>query len=201
MIAGPPPWAVWLLRTLVPRLHRDVLVKDALDRYRDRILPAQGQTRANRWFLAQVAERAWTESRVAGLVVVLSFVVGDGIRPDLPEHGATARAWLNATAPACVLAALGVRAGWRGGAWTAIVTGFLASCFGTAAMLTLTTLSVAILRPQLMKIGLSWESLRDLASILRGATLAGTAVSAAGGLIGALALRARPPLHGAGPRR
>jgi hypothetical protein len=185
MSAGPPPWAVWLLRTLVPRQHRDVLVSDALDHYRDQVLPAQGRTDANRWFLARVAEWAWNESRAAGLVVVVSYVLGDGLYPGLPDTGATARAWLKATAPACVLGALAVRAGWRSGAWAAVITGFLASSLGTAAMLALTTVTLAYALPQLMKIGLSWESLRDLTSILLSATLAGTAVSAVGGLLGA----------------
>ena len=84
-----------------------------------------------------------------------------------------------------MLGALAVRAGWRSGAWAAVITGFLASSLGTAAMLALTTVTLAYALPQLMKIGLSWESLRDLTSILLSATLAGTAVSAVGGLLGA----------------
>lgn len=192
MNAGPPPWAAWLLVTLVPRRHRDVLAGDVLDRYRDQILPAWGRTRANRWFLAQVAEWAWTESRLACLVVVLSFLVGDGLFADLPERGAGARAWLNATAPLCAIGALGVRTGWRSGTWAAVITGFVASALGTAAILALTAASLAIVQPQLMKIALSWESLRDLTSILRNACLVGTAASAAGGFAGAAAsLRGR----------
>jgi hypothetical protein len=201
MTEGPPPWAVRLLATVAPRQHRDVLVGDVLDRYRDRILPARGHTRATRWFLGRVAVWIWTESRLACLVVVLSFLVGDGIRPDLPDRGATVRAWLIATGPACLIGALGARAGWRLGPWAAIVTGFVASCLGTTAVLALTTGSLALLQPQLMKIGMSWESLRDIASILRDATMAGTVISAAGGLIGAFAFHARSPLRGAGPRR
>jgi hypothetical protein len=201
MTAAPPPWAVWLLQTLVPRRHRDVLTADVLDRYRDHILPGQGRSRANRWFLARVAEWAWTQSRPAGLVVVLAFVVGDGIYTDLPERDATLRAWLKATGPVAALVLLGARVGWRSGTWAAVVTGFVASCLGTAAFLALTTVSLAILQPQLMKIGMSWESLRDLASILRNATVVGTVVSAVGGLLGDLAVRARAPLQGAGARR
>ncbi len=189
MTTGPPPWAAWLLDALVPRRYHETLAGDVLDRYRGQILPAQGRTRANRWFLARVAEWAWTESRLAGLVVVLSFLLGDGLYADLPESGATARAWLNATAPVCALAALGVRAGWRSGVRAAVITGFLASCLGTAAILVLTTVSLAIARPQLMKIGMSWESLRDATSILRTASLTGTVASLAGGLAGALAAR------------
>jgi hypothetical protein len=201
MPAAPPPWAVWLLQALVPRRHRDVLTGDVLDRYRDHILPAQGRARADRWFLAQVADWAWTESRVACLVVVLAFIVGDGIFTDLPQQGATLRAWLKATVPMIALVLLGARVGWRSGTWAAIVTGFVASFLGTLAFLALTTASLAILQPQLMKIGLSWESLRDLASILRNATVFGTVVSAIGGLLGDLAVRARAPLRGAGASR
>jgi hypothetical protein len=184
MIAGPPPWAVWLLRALVPRRHRDVLVGDVLDRYREQILPAQGRTRANRWFLARVGEWAWSESRPAGLVVVLSYLFANGLSFDLPDRGATLRAWLNATVPLCALAALGGRAGWRTGAWAAVITGVLASSIGTAVLLALTTVTLAYALPQLMKIGMSWESLRDLSSILLTATLTGTGVSAVGGFVG-----------------
>jgi hypothetical protein len=194
MTTGPPPWAAWLLETLVPRRHHDILAGDVLDRYRDQILPAQGRTRANRWFLARVAEWAWTESRLACLIVVLSFLFGDGLYPGLPDSGATARAWLNATVPVCALVALGVRAGWRSGIRAAVITGFLASCLGTAAILMLTVVSLAIARPQLMKIGMSWESMRDVASILRTSTLAGTMASVVGGLVGT-GLRAMKSSH------
>jgi len=187
MTTGPPPWAAWLLDALVPRRYHETLAGDVLERYRDQILPAQGRTRADRWFLARVAEWAWTESRLACLIVVLSFVFGDGLYAELPESGATARAWLHATAPVGALGALGVRAGWRSGVRAAVITGFLASCVGTAAILALTTVSLAIAQPQLMKIGMSWESVRDLASILRNASLTGTVASLAGGLAGALA--------------
>jgi hypothetical protein len=184
MDPGPPPWAVWLLTTLVPRRHRDVLVNDVIDRYRDQILPAQGRTRANRWLLAHIGEWAWNESRGAGFVVVLSYLVADGISFDLPDRGATVRAWLDATLPAGLLGALGVRAGWRTGAGAAIITGFLASSIGTAVFLALTTAALSYALPQLMKIGMSWESLRDLTSILLTATLTGTGVSAVGGFVG-----------------
>ena len=194
MTTGPPLWAAWLLEALVPRRHRDILAGDVLDRYRDHVLPAQGRARANRWFLARVAEWAWTESRLACLVVVLSFLFGDGLYAELPESGATARAWLNATAPVCALGALGVRAGWRSGVRAAVITGFLASCLGTAAILVLTTVALAIAQPQLMKIGMSWESLRDVASILRTSTLAGTMASVVGGLVGT-GLRAMKSSH------
>lgn len=191
VLAGPPSWAAWLLATLVPRRYRDVLVGDILDRYRDQILPAQGRTHADRWFLARVAGWAWTESRAACLVVALSFLVGDGLYLELPDAGATMRTWLRATVPAATLAALGVRAGWRSGAGAAVVTGFLASFLGTAAMLVLTTVTLAFVLPQLMKIGMSWDSLRDLASVLRSATIAGTTASALGGFLGAMAARRR----------
>jgi hypothetical protein len=122
---------------------------------------------------------------------VLSFLAGNGLYVDLPASGASIRAWLTATAPACALGALGVRAGWRGGVWTAGITGFLGSCAGTAAILALTIVSLAIVQPQLMKIGMSWESLRDAASVLRNASLIATAASLAGGLAGAIAARGR----------
>jgi len=199
MTTGPPAWSAWLLNALVPRRHREVLVGDVLDRYRDQILPAQGRARANRWLLARVAEWGWTESRPALIVVVLAFLLGDGVYANLPESGATARAWLNATGPVCALAALGVRAGWRSGIPAAVITGFLASCFGSAAILALTVVSLTIAQPQLMKIGMSWESLRDVTSILRTASLTGTVASLAGGLAGTLV--ARPTRRVSGARR
>ncbi len=187
--AGPPPWAVWLLVTLVPRRHRDILSGDVMDRYRDQILPARGRPRANRWFVAQTVQCAWAQSRWALLVVLLSFLVGDGLHAKPPEGGSTLRSWLTTTGPAWALGAVAVRTGWRTGAWAALITGGLAAGVGTAAILVLTTVTLAIAQPQLMKIGMSWESLRDLGAILGGTTLTGTTVAAAGGLVGALATR------------
>ena len=200
MTTGPPPWAVWLLTTLVPRRHRSILAGDVLDRYRDQILPSIGRARANRWLVTRVAEWAWTECRPACLVVVLSFLIGDGVFSGSPGPGATVRAWLKAAMPLFVLGALGVRTGWRSGAGAAAITGFLASSIGTAAILALTAVSLAIVQPQLMKIGMSWESLRALTSILRDASLAGTAASLAGGLAGAGAAKANTTRrHGTRP--
>ena len=50
-----------------------------------------------------------------------------------------------------------------------------------------------------MKIGMSWESLRDVAAILRTASLTGTVASLAGGLAGALV--AGPTRRVSGARR
>ena len=115
MTTGPPPWAAWLLDALVPRRYHETLAGDVLDRYRDQILPRRGEPAQTGGFSRAVAEWAWTESRLACLIVVLSFVFGDGLYAELPESGATARAWLHATAPVGGAWRAGRAAGWRSG--------------------------------------------------------------------------------------
>jgi len=86
-----------------------------------------------------------------------------------------------------VLLAVAARASWRDrSAWVGIKLGSIVCFLTTVIVLVAYVAGLALGQPQLLKIGLSWESLRDAASVLAATTATGAALSSLGGVASAI---------------
>lgn len=197
----PPRWAEAWLRLLLPTRDRETVSGDLLEQYRDSVRPAHGRLRADAWYVAQVGGFAWRSSRgVAALLLLMSFSgprVFDLIAPAVvdPKSSWEGMFWLARLAmlvpPAVVLLGAGAWASWRASRfWAGTAVGFFATLVVTKVLLGGFLVGILIWQPQLAKIGMTWESLRDLTLILVSTTAAGTAVATVGGLAGTAARRA-----------
>ena len=70
----PPRWADRVIRLLLEPRDRESFSGDLLEEYRESIHPANGQRRADLWYVTQVAALAWRQNRVWGLLLGASFV-------------------------------------------------------------------------------------------------------------------------------
>lgn len=196
----PPHWAESWLRLLLPARDREAVSGDLLEEYRDTVRPARGGLRADAWYIAQVCGFAWRSSRgVAALLLLLFFsgpLVFNLIAPAVFRPGANwdGMVWLVPLAvlvpPSVGLLGAGAWASWRASSfWAGAAVGFFASLVVTKVLLGGFLVGLLLWQPQLLKIGMSWESLRDLTLILVSTTSAGTAIATLGGLAGTLARR------------
>lgn len=86
-----------------------------------------------------------------------------------------------------VLLTVGARAGWRTrSALTGLTLGLVVSLLTTVIVLVAYVVGLALGQPQLLKIGLSWESLRDAAFVLASTTATGTALAGLAGVGGVI---------------
>lgn len=91
-----------------------------------------------------------------------------------------------------VLLAVAARASWRDrSAWVGIRLGSVVCFLTTVIVLAAYVAGLALGQPQLLKIGLSWESLRDAALTVAVTTTVGAALSAAGAVAAVLTRLAR----------
>lgn len=195
----PPRWAESWLRLLLPARDQETVSGDLLEEYRDTVRPARGRLRANAWYIAQVGGFTWRSSRgVAALLLLMSFsgpLVFNLIAPAFFDpSGWDGMFWLVRLAilvpPAVVLFGAGAWASWRASQfWAGAAVGFFVSLVVTKVLLGGFLIGLLLWQPQLVKIGMSWESLRDLTLILVSTTAAGTAIATLGGLAGTLARR------------
>ena len=136
---------------------------------------------------------SWSEGQVAALALIASSLLGDAL-PNLLGPILTAIPVISTLALMVafplvvmipVLLAAGARASWRAGsAWIAMKLGLLVSSSTTAIVLLAYMVGLALGQPQLLRIGLSWESLRDAALMLITTTVTGTVLATAGGVAG-----------------
>ena len=73
--ANPPAWAEDLLRSMLPRHHRDSVSGDLLEEYRDRILPARGATAADAWYIRQTLGFVWRATWMWGLLLAAGGLI------------------------------------------------------------------------------------------------------------------------------
>ncbi len=194
----PPRWAEAWLRLLLPARDRETVSGDLLEEYRDTVRPARGRLRADAWYVAQVCGFAWRSSRLAIALLLLSPFVSQVLGRTTRIDGIAfsgwltfAPFWLALVPPAGVMLWAGAHASWRANRfWAGTAVGFVASLLFTKVLLGGFLVGLLIWQPQLVKIGMSWESLRDLTLILVSTTSAGTAIATLGGLAGTAARRA-----------
>ena len=140
----------------------------------------------------------WSEGQWAALVLIASTLVGRLI-PDTPAVVVSALpSWLTLllafplVVMVPVLLAAAARTSWRArSAWAGLLAGFHVSWVTTSIVVAMYVIGLAIGQPQLLRIGLGWESLRDLSLMLGTTIVAGTVLAALGAAAGTLARLAR----------
>jgi hypothetical protein len=144
------------------------------------------------------ASYLWSEGQWAALALIASSLVGH-LLPDAPAFLVDALPpWLTLMlgfpliVMVPVLLAAGARASWRARSiWTGFAVGSFVAGVTAFIVMAMYVVGLALGQPQLLRIGLGWESLRDATLIVATTTGVGAALSAAGALAGGLASLAR----------
>ena len=138
---------------------------------------------------------SWSDGQVAALALIASSLVGDVLPnlfgPYLAEIPALSSLALMVAFPVVVMVpvilVIAARAGWRDRSpWIGIRLGSIVSFLTTVIVLVAYVAGLALGQPQLLRIGLSWESLRDMGYMLATTTALGAALSSLGGVAGAI---------------
>src|SRR5687767_4205562 len=148
---------------------------------------------------------SWSEGQVAAIALIGSSLVGDALpnplgpvlagSPELSTLALMVAFPLVVMIPVLLLAA--GRASCRArSAWAGIKLGMFVSLLTTAIVLLAYVVGLALGQPQLLKIGLSWDSLRDAVLMVATTTATGTALSAIGGVAGVASRRFLRPARG-----
>lgn len=136
----------------------------------------------------------WSEGQWAALVLIASTLLGRLI-PDAPAvlvsalpPSITLMLAFPLVVMVPVLVAAGARASWRARSlWAGVLVGLHVSAVTTSIVVAMYVVGLAIGQPQLLRIGLGWESLRDVGLMLGSTIGLGAALSALGAVAGALA--------------
>jgi len=144
---------------------------------------------------------------VAALALIASTLIGGDALPNplgpvLATSPALATLALMVAFPLVVmipvlLLAAG-RASWRArSVWTGIRLGMFVSLLTTVIVLLAYVVGLALGQPQLLKIGLSWDSLRDAVLMVAMTTVTGIVLAAMGAVAGVAGRRFLPRARGA----
>ena len=141
---------------------------------------------------------SWNDGQVAALALIASSLVGNALPNPLGSWlaGIPVVSWLTlmvafpVVVMVPVLLVIAARAGWRDRSpWTGIRLGSIVSFLTTVIVLLAFVAGLALGQPQLLKIGLGWESLRDAVYVLATTTATGAALSSLGAVAGAIGRR------------
>jgi hypothetical protein len=150
---------------------------------------------------------SWSEGQVAALALIGSTLIGGDAfpnplgpllakSPELSNLALMVAFPLVVMIPVLLLAA--GRASWRArSAWTGIKLGMFVSLLTTVIVLLAYVVGLALGQPQLLKIGFSWDSLRDAVLMVATTTVTGAVLAAIGGVAGVVGRRFLPPARGA----
>jgi hypothetical protein len=139
---------------------------------------------------------SWSEGQVAALLLIGSNLFGHLLPNPLGPvlAGVPWLSWLALMVAfpllvmAPVLLAASGRVSWRAQAlWPGMRLGALVSLVTATIVMGVSVLGLAIGQPQLLRIGMSWQSLRDLASVVAATTATGAALGCAGAVAGVVA--------------
>ncbi len=115
MISSPPVWAQSLLPLLVSARDQDSVPGDLLEEYREAQVPARGPAGADRWYVRQVASFLWRACRWWGLALGFLFAARNYLDVTVPTDDYQLRAAITTYIGFSLIAAAGIRAGWRSG--------------------------------------------------------------------------------------
>jgi hypothetical protein len=144
-LATPPRWADWLLRQVLPPADRHAVSGDLLEEYRERIYPARGAARANRWYVRQVAGIIWREHQVYALLLAAVWVGRFGTDLLFPPTDFSVRSALLTWTTIALFAAAGGRAAWRTQSIVAAAVAGLTIAIGKAGITTFAALMILAL--------------------------------------------------------
>lgn len=143
MSATPPGWAETLLRVVLKPLDFDSVSGDLLEEYRECILPARGQRRADFWYVRQVLGFVSPGARAGGALFGVAFVARTALDWFAPPSDFHTRANVSTELGVGILLATGFWAAWRSRSFVggtiagvaAAVIGAGVSLVGAAALL------------------------------------------------------------------
>jgi len=143
MTANPPRWAEALLRAFLKPGDFESVSGDLLEQFRDSILPARGQVRADLWYATQVFTFVSPGVRLFAALFSAQFLIRTALDWFLPTANFHFRSTASTAVGACTLSAAGFLAAWRsdsfatgaiGGSLTAAIAAIM-SIAGGAVML------------------------------------------------------------------
>jgi hypothetical protein len=112
MNAHPPFWAQSLLGLIVAPRHRDGIIGDLLEEYREVQVPRRGRRGADAWYTRQVLRFLWRATRWWGLALGGLILVRDTIDVYLPTQDYYLRSVWTTYSAVALYAACGLRSGW-----------------------------------------------------------------------------------------
>jgi len=143
MTADPPRWAEALLRAFLKPGDFESVSGDLLEQYRDSILPARGQVRADLWYATQVFTFVSPGVQLFATLFSAQFLIRTALDWFLPTANFHFRSTASTAVGVCTLFAAGFLAAWRsdsfatgaiGGSLTAAIASIM-SITGGAVML------------------------------------------------------------------
>ena len=141
----PPQWAESVLQLLLEPEDYQTVSGDLLEKYREDVVPARGQSAADRWYVKQIAGFAWRDLRLWAALFSGAFIARTAVDWFVPTTEFYTRSTVSTAVAATILLAVGFRAAWRSdsiqsGAFAGVGTTILAAlinALGTAALLAL----------------------------------------------------------------
>ena len=134
---APPLWAQSLLSSVLPRATEESVAGDLIAEYRDAILPACGERRADIWYLRQTVGFVWRATWMfillhAALLMVRSLA-DVFAPPGFAPHSYQLRASLSTWSTIGTFLLAGIYGGYHTGRSSAgVLTAFVASAAGFA---------------------------------------------------------------------
>ena len=192
--ASPPSWADSLLQLVVSREDFASLSGDLLEGYRDRVLPARGPSRADRWYVAQVLGFAWRSTRLWAALFAAAFLTRTALDWLVPPADFSLRSLVTTYLAIGLLLCAGCSASWRAGSIRAGVFAGLAST-ALAALISLAGASLLLAiwhDPETMAVVEGSGGLGEVFVLPWMMIAPGALVGAVGGAVGAAARRLRP---------
>lgn len=191
MNTHPPAWAQSLLSLLVSSRHRDGILGDLLEEYRESQVPARDVPAADRWYVRQVVGFLWRAACWWGLALGAMMVVRAVFDILVPTQDYYTRsAWTTYSAVA-VFVACGLRSGWYyGRVLSGTIVAIAAASIASAIALASPLLFLGWLRvsQQIVPFG-TWEALDVPVPIL---LIFGAVLGSLGAALGSVAGRRGP---------
>ncbi len=185
--ATPPGWAETLLRVVLGPGDLDSVSGDLLEEYRESILPARGQRRADLWYVTQVLGFVSPGACVGGALFGAAFVARTALDWFAPPSDFHARANVSTELGVAILLATGFWAAWRSHSFVGgTIAGVAAAVIGAGVSLVGAAALLAVRHdPQTMAAILGSGGLGEVFTLPLMMVLPGLLLGTVGGLAGA----------------
>lgn len=138
-----PPWgAEAILRLVLSADDFETVSGDLIEEYRRAVYPARGRSRANRWYMRQVAGFIWRSTWGWGVLLAALFVGRTALDWFVPPATFWTRSVITTYSAISLFLAVGFWAAYRthslgASAFSGVVTSLIAKVLGTATVLLL----------------------------------------------------------------
>jgi hypothetical protein len=186
--ATPPAWAEGVLRLCVRSGDFDSVSGDLLEEYRDSIVPARGQRRADFWYVKQVFGFVWRGTRLWAIAFSAAFLGRMAFDEFVRTDDFYTRSMITTVVASGLLLSAGFFAAWRSGSF---VAGALAGAATAAIAAVISIAGVAILLsvwhdPQTLAAIRASGGLNEAMTLPVMAVVPAVALGTMGGVLGAI---------------